>query len=129
LFSQPQPQYATLILDWSERQREYEIKKGNNQIISYDEVIAALGKAQKSDLNDKEVFIRDCFDCFFYLIDRIEHSIRIKLISFEDVDAPLRRYATKIEAQHETYENFMKSHGYSLAIQFFKRFEMALTAA
>jgi hypothetical protein len=129
LFSHPQAQYATLILDWSERQREYEIKKGNSQFISYREVVAALGQAQNADLNDKEVFIRDCFDCFFYLIDRIEHSIRIKLISFEDVDAPLRRYAKKIEIQHDTYENFMKSHGYGLAIQFFKRFEIASTAA
>jgi hypothetical protein len=129
LFSNPHSQFATLILDWSERQREYEVKKGSNQVISYNEVVAALGKAQQADLNDKEVFIRDCFDCFFYLIDRIDHSIRIKLISFEDVDAPLRRYAKKIEIQKETYENFMKSQGYSLAIQFFKRFERASTAA
>ena len=121
LFSNPQSQYATLILDWSERQREYEIKKGYNQAISYDEVVAAVGKMQEADLSDKEVFIRDCFDCFFYLIDRIEHSIQIKLISSEDVDAPLRRYAKKIGTQQETYDNFMKLHGYSLAIQFFKR--------
>ena len=129
LFSNPQAQNAILILDWSERQREYEIKKGINQLISYGEVLAALGRAQKADLNDKEVFITDCFDCLFYLVDRIEHNIRIKLISFEDVDAPLRRYARKIKAQQEIYENFMKSHGYDLAIQFFRRFERTPTAA
>ena len=129
LFSHPQSKYATLILDWSERQREYEVKKRNTQTISYGEVVAALGKAQKSDLNDKEVFITDCFDWFFYLIDRIEHSIQIKLIRFEDVDAPLRRYAKKVEIHYETYENFMKSHGYNLAIEFFKRFGMASAAA
>ena len=123
LFSNPHSQNATLILDWSDRQREFEIKKGNSQTISYGEVLAALGKAQQSAFDDKEVFITDCFDCFFYLIDRIENSVRLKLISFEDVDAPLRRYAKKIRVHRETYENFMKSHGYTLAIEFFKRFD------
>lgn len=123
LFSNPHSRNATLILDWSERRREFEIKKGNSQTITYGEVLAVLSKAPKSAFDEKEIFITECFDCFFYLIDHIENSVRIKLISFEDVDAPLRRYAKKIRAHRGTYENFMKSHEYSLAIEFFKRFD------
>jgi hypothetical protein len=129
MFSHHLAQNAGLMLDWSERHREYEIKEENNQAISYNEVVSALGKARKIELNDKEVFIRDCFDYFFYFIDRIEHYIRIKLISFEDVDAPLRRYAKKIKIERELYESFMRSHGYDLAVQFIERFDNAPAAA
>lgn len=122
VFSHHLAQNAGLMLDWSERQRNYEIKEGDRQPVSYSEVVSALGKEQKAVLDDEEIFIRDSFDYFFYFIDRIEHHIRIKLISFEDVDAPLRRYAKKIEIQRELYESFMRSHGYELAVEFFKRF-------
>jgi len=123
LFSNPYSQKAALILDWSERRREFEIKEGHSRAISYGEVLAVLGKPPESAFDEKDIFITDCFDCFFYLIDHIENSVRIKLISFEDVDAPLRRYAKKIRVHRETYEKFMKSHECRLAIEFFKRFD------
>lgn len=128
LFSHPQAQDAVLILDWSDRNREYEIKKKTNQTISYNEVINALNKNDKSDLTDKEVFIVDCFDWFFYLIDRIEHYIDNRLITFEDVNAPLKRYADKIrvdkEDKYKIYKEFMEKNNYNMAVKFFERFKL-----
>ena len=129
MFSHHLAQNAGLMLDWSEHQRNYEIKEGDRQTVSYSEVLSALGKKQKAVLDDKQVFIVDSFDYFFYFIDRIEHHIRIKLISFEDVAAPLKRYSEKIENHRELYESFMRFHGYYLAIQFFKRFAAVPAAA
>ena len=129
LFSHELAKNAALMLDWNLSQREYELAKEERRAISYDDVIPALGKNQPQNLDIKEIYIRDSFDYFFYYIDRIEHYIRIRLIKFTDVSAPLKRYANKIEAQEELFAGFMKSQGYHLAIAFFKRYKEKEDAA
>lgn len=119
---------AALMLDSSERvraerAREYELSPASKEKPSYADVITALEREPKSDLNNKEIFIRDSFDYFFYFIDRIEHYLAIELITYEDVRAPLKRYAEKVTGHQATFENYMKSRGYDLAIRFFRRFE------
>lgn len=76
---------AVLMMDWYDSQHEYEIKDGDKQTISYEDVLTALEKEQKDCKDDAERFIRDCFDWFFYFIDRIEHYVTVKLIRFDGV--------------------------------------------
>ena len=73
--------------DWCDGQAEYEIAPGQKAIISYADVLAALAKNTAHSPDPKEAFIRDCFDWFFFRVDRIQHYISRGLIEFEDVSA------------------------------------------
>jgi hypothetical protein len=112
---------AVTMLDWSEGQHRLKFEGKDNIEIFYEEdVIRALGKLQ-SECSDLEQDIVDCFDWFFYFIDRIEHYIRTNLIEFEDVKDVFSIYSKKIKKHEELYENFMKAHSYELAIAFWKQ--------
>jgi hypothetical protein len=113
---------AVHMLDWCEGHADYEVTPGTREVISYVDVISALRKNHASPENDKEVFIRDCFDWFFYRVDRIEHYIRRKLIDFADVESVFRSYAKQIAKDRQTYEDFLAFHEYDLARQFFDRY-------
>jgi hypothetical protein len=116
---------AVTMLDWSEgKQHRLKFEGKDNIKISYkDNVIPALGKLQ-SECSDLEQNIVDCFDWFFYFIDRIEHYRRTNLIEFEDVKDVFSIYSKKIKKHEELYENFMKAHSYELAIAFWKQFDV-----
>ncbi len=122
MFSHKQSGNAVLMLDWNEDKRQYQIMDGGNEEISYDEVIAALCKTQLAALNNKERYVRECFDYFFYLLDRIEHNIEIELINFADVESPLQPYVKKINEQQQVYDGFMKAQMYELARKLITRF-------
>jgi hypothetical protein len=110
------------MLDWCEGHANYEVKPDTREVISYLDVIAALQKNLPPCEDDKEVFIRDCFDWFFYRVDRIEHYIRRELIDFADVESVFRSYAKQIAKDRQTYEDFFTFHEYELAKQFFNRY-------
>ena len=112
---------AVMMLDWHDSQHEYAITPDEKQDISYQQVLTALGK-DKKDCTDLERFIRDCFDWFFYFIDRIEHYLTLKLIKFEDVAAVFKPYAKVIELNKDTYVEFMKAHYYESALKFWRRY-------
>jgi hypothetical protein len=113
---------AVHMLDWCEGHCNYDLTSGRREVISYVDVMSALRKNHVMPENDKDVFIRDCFDWFFYRVDRIEHYIRRKLIDFADVESVFRPYANQIAKDRQTYEDFLAFHEYDLARQFFNRY-------
>jgi hypothetical protein len=114
---------AVHMLDWcTEKEgQEYEISPGHKEIIAYDQVIQALGKNKGEPKNQKDAYIRDCFDWFFFRVDRIEHYIRRELTEFEDVQAVFTVYGEEIAKHRQVYEDFLAFHKYSLAKCFFAR--------
>jgi hypothetical protein len=116
---------AVLMLDWNRGKRDYIVGK-ESILISYDDVLAALGKEQSESLSKKDMYIRECFDFFFYFIDRIQHYININLTNSDDVQTPLKPYAKKIKAHREVYERFMTSQDYDAAKQFLRQLGDAL---
>jgi len=110
---------AVHMLDWCDRQAEYEIAVGQRATVSYADVLAALAKNGLEPLDRKDVYIRDCFDWFFYRVDRIQHYIDRGLIDFDDVKTVFRTYAGEIEKHQEIYDAFLKFHKYDLARSFF----------
>jgi len=114
---------AVHMLDWCDGHANYDVKPSSREVISYADVISVLRKNHVAPENDKEVFIRDCFDWFFYRVDRIEHYIRRKLIDFTDVESVFRSYAKLMAKDRETYEGFLVFHEYDLAKQFFERYK------
>jgi hypothetical protein len=114
---------AVRMLDWctDEDPQKYEAS-GHLESISYPEVLAALAKNGRGEKkSDKDSYIRDCFDWFFYRVDRIEHYIRRELLDFQDVKAVFKVYADEIDRHRDVYEGFFCFHQYELARNFFLR--------
>lgn len=108
------------MLDWCDGPAlEYEIAPGQKAVISYADVLAALAKNGSESRDGKDAYIRDCFDWFFYRVDRIQHYINRGLIDFEDVRAIFKVYAREISKNWKTYDEFLTFHEYHLARQFF----------
>lgn len=115
---------AVTMLDWYDSRHDYEIKDHGKLTISYKKVLSSLKKDQKQYLDEVDTFVRDCFDWFFYYIDRIEHYISIKLIRFEDVGPVFKPYVKLIERGKDkaTFVKFMNGHEYELAVKFWQRY-------
>jgi len=112
------------MLDWSDGRHHY--KCGNRQLhISHADVLSALRKAPKDCTDEREVFVRDCFDWFFYHIDRIEHAIRTEYIDFVDVESVFRPYARKVRMEWGVFEPFITGREYPSAKDFFLRYPAA----
>lgn len=129
---------AMKMLDWTGR--EYEIKEGKFAQVFHEDVIKALrvivlgfdDKKRSEGFDDKETFIRDCFDEFFDSIEDIEHYIIIHIIEFEDVKISLKYYIDIIlnKPQFEkAVKDFMKAYNYNLALNFIARIQEADNSA
>lgn len=112
---------AVHMLDWCDGQAEYEIAPGQKTIISYADVLAALAKNSSESRESKDIYIRDCFDWFFYRVERIQHYINRGLIDFEDVRAIFTIYAKQITKDWKIYDAFLSFHEYDLARLFLLR--------
>lgn len=120
LFGHKYSENAVLMLDWNKSKREY-VVGDESLIISYEDVLTALTKEQSDSLSEKEMYIRECFDFFFYFIDRIKHYININLTNFEDIKAPLKPYAKKINYHRKIYYSFMQAQEYEYAEKLIKQ--------
>ena len=114
---------AVHMMDWNEGTALYQIAPGNSVKIGYDAVLSALQKKQPDCLGEPETYIQDCFDWFFYYIDRIQHYIDRGLITFADVSSVFKPYAKKIGCEKKVYEKFMLAKHYDLALQFWNQYK------
>jgi hypothetical protein len=112
------------ILDWSQGSTVHEIKEGQTVTLSYQQhVLPALQKNDQSACNlDEDHYIRNCFDWFFYYIDRIQHYIDRGLIEFEDVRSVFRPYVRKIGQHRSLYEEFVGFCEYELPLKFLRQY-------
>ena len=111
---------AMLMLDWSSR--DYKIAQDQVERITREEVWVAL-RLSPSTFNDKEKYIRDCFDHFFEKMQIIEHYISIKLLEFDDIKYPFNYFAGKLRQKREVVETFLKTYEYDKAIAFLGRLD------
>ena len=72
---------AVMMLDWYNGEHKYEVAEGRKTEISYRDVLEVLNKDQSACVDEKSTYIRDCFDWFFYYIDRIEFYLQTELAS------------------------------------------------
>jgi hypothetical protein len=112
---------AVRMLDWSEGATDYQLSPTTAPIkIRYAEVLSGLQKPQV-DSDDVEKYVQECFDWFFYYIDRIQHYIDRGLVTFADVQSVFKAYAIKISCHKDIYEKFMSSKQYDLALKFWRQ--------
>lgn len=113
LHTDPYAVDAMLMLDWNGRM--FRIKASRNQPdggmerISSDEMWAAL-RIVELHFNDKERFIRDCFDAFFGQMQIIEHYISIDLIELADVAYPFDYYLDALGRNDFMFDNFVAEY-------------------
>ena len=120
---------AVHMMDWVDGSAEYRIRPDLGVVISYSEVLQALSRNNGEKCDEKETFIRDCFDWFFYRVDRIEHYIQRELIQFDDVKGVFRFYARQVRSHQDLFRSFLGVHEYELARKFFERYSDAEIAA
>lgn len=110
---------AMRMLDWNGR--EFEVTKDALVPISTADVLGGLRTEGLNFLDDKDAFIRDSFDSFFFHVHRVEQSIRNELTTLEDVRFPLDYYGEKMSEHAEVYAKFMHTYGYGPAADFYTR--------
>src|SRR5581483_6423003 len=81
LFDDFKAKQATVMLDYEEREYEF---NGSKQNIERKDVIHALTRNTDENPTTKDIFIRDCFDNFLYYIDLLEQSINNTLFEQKD---------------------------------------------
>jgi hypothetical protein len=77
----------------------------------------------KSDLEGKDFYIRECFDSLLYYLERIEHSIELEVIKFEDVKSYCEYYVTAIQKHEDLLFYYCNLIRYKKAINFINRFK------
>ena len=117
LFSDPLARAAMQMLDWSGR--EYNTGS-QTQAIFFRELKPALRLVDLT-LDEKEAYIRDCFEKLFDHLSMIEHLCKIEYLNFDDVAVPIAYYARKIAGHPDAYFPFIDTYGYSLAKDFIQR--------
>lgn len=113
LYADPYASDAMLMLDWNAR--TFRVKPNKNQPdgemmrITWPEMWAAL-RITELHFNDKEKFIRDCFDSFFEYMQVIEHYIAIDLIDPADVRHPFDYYVSSLDRNALMFDNFIDAY-------------------
>jgi len=121
LYSSKRFHDALIMVDWTGR--EYEIAPGNVQEINWGDLPGALRLWEEPiSFDEKEIYIRDCFDELFDGLNLLEHYLRTDLLDFKDVEFPMAYYVGKIIERHEAVAEFMNHYGYRLAKSFVERF-------
>ncbi|HEV7891015.1 MAG TPA: hypothetical protein VGP08_10260 [Pyrinomonadaceae bacterium] len=113
LYADPYASDAMVMLDWNAR--TFRVKPNKNQTdgemmrITWPEMWAAL-RITELHFNDKEKFIRDCFDSFFGYMQIIEHYIAIDLIDPADVRYPFDYYVSSLDRNALMFDNFIDAY-------------------
>lgn len=112
---------AMTMLDWTGR--EYEVRTGRKESITWNEMEAALRPHdESSDFTQKEVHIRDCFDKLLNGLEEVEHYLRLGLIEFEDVRYPLAYYIKKLKEHESAVRQFIEFYEFERAVTFIAKF-------
>jgi hypothetical protein len=82
----------------------------------------ALRNSHDEKARREEKFIRDCFDALFYYIERLERSLRIKVVHFDDLSAPSGYYINLMAARKMLFKRYAEFIGFDGAIAFMERF-------
>lgn len=66
----------------------YKDDQGNEYHITMDLVRQALPKPWNDERSGSNLYVRWCFDALFYYLERLDQSVKIKLVRIEDLTAP-----------------------------------------
>jgi hypothetical protein len=112
---------ALVMLDWTGR--DYEIAPGQLQEIRWEDLPTALRAWHEPiSFDEKEVYIRDCFDDLFDGFNLLEHYLRTDLLDFDDVEFPMAYHVGKLRERWDAVSVFINHYGFRRAVAFVDRF-------
>ncbi len=100
----------------------YKDDKGNQYRINMDQVRRALPKPWSDECSGPDVYVRWCFDALFYYLERLEQSVRIKLVRIEDLTASTSYYIELMAKDKKLFQDYAKLIHFNGAIAFMERF-------
>jgi hypothetical protein len=119
---------ALVMLDWSGR--EFEVSPGQVQEIRWEDLPTALRAWQDPiSFDEKEIYIRDCFDDLFDGLNLLEHYLGTDLLDFRDVEFPMAYHIAKLRERSDAVTVFINHYGYRLAVAFIERFPAVMSSA
>lgn len=125
LLSDEKAQAALTMLDWPGRKFLLEDSEDKQKLVtvSRKDITKALRTKNDYGFDDKEVYIRDCFDSLFNYFERIQHFIDIKLIDFQDVVFPVDYYVFRImyDQPYIIFKCYFRKYGYRKTEVFFEQ--------
>lgn len=125
LLSDEKAQAALTMLDWPGREFILENSEDKQELVTVSPEDIRIALRTKNDLgfDNKQVYIRDCFDSLFNYIERIQHFIDIKLIDFEDVIFPINYYVLRImyDQPYIIFKSYFRKYGYKKTEFFFEK--------
>ena len=116
---------ALRMVDWESP--TFSIKGQPETVINLEEVRIALN-TENADLDDKRVYIRECFDRLFYHMGKIERALNNELVRFQDISYPLDFYVGIFRNEKETFdviEKYMTALRHREAMSLFRKFPAA----
>jgi hypothetical protein len=119
---------ATLMLDWTGR--DYGSGSNERVTVFWEDLPGALRVWNKEDpisFNEKEVYVRDCFDDLFDAMNSLEHYLQTGLLDFADVQFPMEYHVDNLRYHWNAVEKYISHYGNKLASQFIQRFPISLT--
>lgn len=100
----------------------YKDEKGNEYRINMDMVRRALPKPWSDECAGPEVYIRWCFDALLYYLERLEQSVQIELVRFEDLAASTSYYIDLMAKDKQLFQDYAELIRFNRAIAFMNRF-------
>ena len=125
LFSDPLARAALKMLDWDGLPYTTPAGSKTQPISSVSRHRALRTENTEFGAEPDAPFIRDAFDALYDRLERFEHLIRIRLITFEDVKPAMAYYVALLTGPAEalTTMGFLEAYGFQLARAFLGRFE------
>lgn len=114
IFNSEKSKAAMQMLDWSGR--KYNDGTMEHQI--YFENFKSALRVTNLEFDEKEMYIRDCFEDLFDKLELIQNYVAIDFININDVAIPLAYYARIIKNKLNDFDAFLTSYGYEGAKQF-----------
>lgn len=76
------------------------------------------------EMSESSEEIRVCFDALFYYLERMEHSIEIKVIDFKDIESHFKYYSDLLLKNKSTIIDYSNGIGYKKVEKFLLRFNI-----
>jgi len=90
--------------------REFKLPSGETATITQTAIATALDPAICSN-DEKDIYIRDCFDTLFYFLAMMEHYISSTLILEDDVAYPIEYYVPLISTFRAQIAAYLARYG------------------
>lgn len=125
MLTDPEAWPALQMLD--HERKEFPLASGETVRITDEDLRRALDPSLQTE-DEKDMYIRRCFDSLFYFMTLLQHYIKITLILPEDVAFPLNYYVPLLAKLSPVVARYLKAFDTGQAQAFLERYP-AWTAA